>query len=459
MIDENTILNEFVKFDENAGLKVNTQSKIFEDLKLMLQSSFGSDFVIQEGSEMFTFLDLLATSLAHSAGEYKKIYDSLGFINATGVTLDNAVSLAGITREGLVRSYADMTITRSSSTGVARISAPIRLQDINGNNWYCDEDIELADGVTNTIKRFYASDGNAETPYSIFIKAYNGTGASETSEPWKILTVAPQNVTFQNINDSVLGQEKESDSQLKYRYYTSLHNSSTGTVDGLKSKLLNANNFDLTSIGAEKLRTSLHTVNIYQNNTDNTNDKYDVTPHSIWVIVDGVSQWNGSGGSTTDPDDITIAKIIKYFKSMGANTSSGKSQKMSSSSGGEGAVSYTDEDGNVIKFSRAQKLNCYITLNLEWKTGVLDADKTRIKSAIREVIKTYVNNLGINNDVLFTGVSSAIYDLYPTNGYEDFMFDITSLKIGSTSNPSGTRLLVDIYQYAQISDDKIIINE
>lgn len=454
MIDENTILNEFVKFDENAGLSVSTQSKIFEDLKLMLQSSFGADFVIQEGSEMFTFLDLLATSLAHSAGEYKKIYDSLGFINATGVTLDNAVSLAGITREGLVRSYVDMTITRSSSTGTARISAPIRIQDINGNNWYCDEDIDIAEGVTSVIKRFYASDGNAEAPYSIFIKSYNGVGKTEGAENWKILTVAPQNVTFQNINDSVLGQEKESDSQLRYRYYTSLHNSSTGTVDGLKSKLLNANNFDLSSIGAGELRTSLHTVNIYQNNTDNTNDKYGVKPHSIWVIVDGVSQWDGNGGSTTDEDDITIAKIIKYFKSMGVNTSSGSSQTMSN---GEGAVTYTDEDGNVIRFSRAQKLNCYVSIKLEWKAEVLEADKVRIKSAINEAIKNYVNNLGINNDVLFTGISSAIYNLYPTNGYEDFIFDITELKIGSSVNPSGTRLLVDIYQYAQISDDKISI--
>lgn len=455
MIDENTILNEFVKFDEKTGLSVNTQSKIFEDLKLMLQSSFGTDFVIQDGSEMFTFLDLLATSLAHSAGEYKKIYDSLGFINATGVTLDNAVSLAGITREGLVRSYVDMTISRSSSTGNARISAPIRIQDINGNNWYCEEDITLNDGELTKIKRFYASDGNTELPYNIFIKSYNGFEEPSTAESWKILTVTPQNVSFQNKNDSVLGQEKESDSQLRYRYYTSLHNSSTGTIDGLKSKLLNANNFDLTSIGAETLRNTLHTVNIYQNNTDNTNDKYGVTPHSIWVIVDGVTQWDGNGTTTTDPDDKTIAKIIKYFKSMGANTSSGLSQKVSA---GEGAITHIDEDGNAIKFSRAQKLNCYITINLEWKAGVLEADKARIKLAITEAVKNYVNNLGINNDVLFTGVSSAIYNLYPTNGYEDFMFDITALKIGSTSNPSGTRLLVDIYQYAQINDTQIVIN-
>ena len=202
------ILNEWIKFDKESGLKINTHSKIFEDLKLILQSSFGTDFVLQEGSEMFTFLDLLATSLSHSAGEYKKIYDSIGFVNASGVTLDNAVSLAGITREGLVRSYVDITLTREVSTGSATIYAPVRIQDANGNNWYSDSDIIIPDGTTSLTRRFYASDGNIEKPYNVFIKAYNGTNSSIDAIDWKPISVIPEIFKIQNEKDSVLGKEK-----------------------------------------------------------------------------------------------------------------------------------------------------------------------------------------------------------------------------------------------------------
>lgn len=447
---DNTELNEFVKFDEENGLSVSTQAQIFDDLTAILKSSYGSDFVIQEGSEMYTFLDLLATSLAHSAGAYKKVYDSLGFIGATGVTLDNAVSLAGITRNGLIRSSVNMTITRTD-TGEATIPAPIRIRDINGNTWECYADILLEENVTETMQTFYASDGNTENPYDIFIKAYNGNGVSEGSQYWNILTVTPTNVNFQNKEDSVLGEEKESDAHLRYRYFTALHSGSTATVDGLKSKLLNINNMDLSDVGISDLERPLQSVYIYQNNTDTpaSQDQYNVTPHSIWVIVDGHTTWNGTGNTTTDEDDINIAKIIKYFKSLGVNTSYGKSKNPVVN--GEGAIIYND-NGEEIKFSRAEVIDCYVDITLSWKQNILEDDKDNIISAIKEKVKTYINDLGIGNDVLFTGISAAIYSLYPALNYSDYVFDVTDLKIGNTSKPTGTRLNVDIYQYAQPKD-------
>jgi uncharacterized phage protein gp47/JayE len=454
-MDENIVLNEWVKFDETTGLKVSTQSKIMEDLKLILKSSFGNDFVIQEGSEMFTFLDLLASSLSKSASEYKKIYDSIGFVNATGVTLDNAVSLAGIVREGLVRSYVDITLTRIGLVGTTTISnLPIRIQDANGNNWYCEETITFDDENNSVVKRFYASDGNIEKPYKLFVKAYNGTNDETTDKYWRATSLIPSSITIQNTSDSVIGQEKESDAQLRYRYFTALYNSSSGTVEGIESKILNANTLNLEKIDAKQLEHPVDYVHIYQNNESITNDKYNVPPHSIWVIVDGVSGWDkvASPDTTNYEDDITIAKIIKNFKSLGAGTSSGKSKSLEN---GEGAIIYKyDEDGESreIRFSRAEAVECNVSVTLTWDTDILAEEKAKITESIRNAVTEYVNGLGINNDVLFAGLSSAIYNIYRNSGYNDYIFDITDLRIGSSENltTSDRRLQVEIYQYPKL---------
>lgn len=459
MDDKDITLNEWVKFDEETGLKVSTQSEIFEDLKSILKSSFGADFVIQEGSDMFSFLDSLATSLANSGGSYKKIYDAIDFISASGITLDNAVSLAGIVRKGLVRSSVDITISNTDAISKT-LYAPIRIQDSRGGNWFCDDDIIMPEDGSDVIKTFQASDGNIEKPYNLSIKSYNGTEAPETGNTWRILTTVPSGISFQNKNDSIYGQEKEADAQLRYRYYTAIHNQSLGTVEGLEAKLLNANTLNLEEIGATQLVRPLNYVHVYQNNTANE-DENKVAGHSIWVIVDGYSEWNieESPNSTNDPDDITIAKIIKNYKSLGAGTSSGSS-KPHTDIQPRGAITYKFEEDGIekeIKFSRVELLDCNVKLTLTWKSGVSDDDKATIITLIKNSIRDYINNLNIGDDVLYSGVSSAIYKVYTENNYLDYLFDINTLAIGSTPNPTGTRLGVAIYQKANTTTDLIVV--
>lgn len=438
-------ITEIVRYDNDTGLIVSTQSEIFQSLKDILYSSFGTDFVIQEGSEMFTFLDLLSTSLAQSAGAYKKVYDSIGFVNASGVTLDNAVALAGISRNGMSRSKVNITLSRDTNVGSVTLSFP-RIRDINGNSWYTDETITIEEGETSKVATFYASDGNSEYPYNIFIKAKN----SGTELSWDRLSGIPASITFiQNAGDSVLGEEKETDAHLRYRYYLALHTNSVATVDGLKSKLLNMNNLDLEDIGITNgLENPPNYVYIHQN-VDSNKDGYDVPGHSIWVIVDGENQTDVAGIT----DNEKIARLIKNFKSLGAGTSFGKSD--------EGHRITCEIDGNTIYFSRAEDLDCAVEISISIGSSVLTEDYANIQQAIEDKILNYVNNLGVGNDVLFGGISSAIYELYSSLNYSDYVFDITGIKIGKAGtslDDKNTRLFVDIYQSAKIISDNITIN-
>lgn len=458
-MSDNLEITEFVKFDEDTGLIVTPRGEIFQSLKNLVYSSFGSDFVIAEGCEMFTFLDLLATSLSQSAGAYKKIYDSIGFVSATGTTLDNAVALAGITRNGLKRSSVDITLSRPTATGKVSLSAPVRIQDSNGNNWESTSLIIFEEGDTEKVATFYASDGNNDASYSISITAYNGLGQESVTTDngetvyattWKTLTSVPSNITIQNKLDSVIGEEKESDPHLRYRYYAAMHQNATATVEGLKAKLLNANSLDLSDVGIGELKVPINYIYIYQNNT-NSEDTNGVGPHSIWVVVDG---------KIDEDDDLNIAKIIKYFKSLGVGTSYGKSSTGDNIT--EGAVTKVI-DGEDINFSRAEGVSCYIKIKLNYDKDILNTEekKQAIKDVVIAKVEEYVNGLDIGNDVLFMGIASAIYELYPTLGYSDNVFDITDIVVSGsqiTDETTTTSLSVNFWQYAHVEDKNITVD-
>ena len=117
-----------------------------------------------------------------------------------------------------------------------------------------------------------------------------------------------------------------------------------------------------------------------------------------------------------------------------------------------------DDVEETVYFSRAEGKECYITLNLVGNKLEVE-EKDTIGENIKESLVKYINNLGIHIDVLFSGVAKVIYNIQTTSGYEDFVFDITDIKIGNTENPQTTRLPVDIYEYAKISSkDNITIN-
>lgn len=91
--------NSFISFDKSTGLNVKTKADIFQDLINITKISYGQEFVVVPGTEMYAFLDNLAYSLAETGSATKSVYDSFSFLTATGTSLDVLCSLAGISRK------------------------------------------------------------------------------------------------------------------------------------------------------------------------------------------------------------------------------------------------------------------------------------------------------------------------------------------------------------------------
>lgn len=83
----------------DEGLRTSTKPEILNVLTNMTVEAFGADFVVDEGSAWYIFLDSLSNSLDNVCTAARELYNAQGIINANGSNLDNIVSLAGIYRK------------------------------------------------------------------------------------------------------------------------------------------------------------------------------------------------------------------------------------------------------------------------------------------------------------------------------------------------------------------------
>lgn len=452
-MDEVTI-NSILSFDEQSGLKISSRGEILEDLITMTKVAYGSDYVIEQGNEWYSFLDLLAGSLADVGGSVQQLYNTLSFTGASGTNLDNVVSFVGITRKPKKNSSVMIKASIDPNSAIARPytlqAGSLTLEDTNGNKWVNAEDLIVSryrNTPTNPEEEnyvgtatFVASNNNVD-PTNIVLQPFN----NGTNNNLTILTAGvPEGISFINEIASELGNQVETDAQLRARYKKELYRESVGTVDGLIAQI--------------QENTNANYVYIVENNSSQTSSE-GMDPHSIWVIVDGASKWDGTGVSDY-PDDIAIANTILNYKSLGCGTSIPTAAQTYESTTGEGQISVNitiDSTVYNILFSRASGVNCYISLTLDTS---LEAGSQRdsIEYQLKQNIVNYVNNLGINNDVLYSGVSSAVYSIISDNNYADFVIDIDNLYINKTPNPtSGKRVTIEHNEYPKITEDDITI--
>lgn len=469
-VNETVILNGIIEYDEKTGLKIHNKGEILQDLEYLTKIAYGNDYVIEQGNEWYSFLDLLATSLAKMGGATQSVYDSLSFVSASGTNLDNVVSFAGIKRKANSNSTVVITATLNSSASVTRpyvmIAGSVTLKDSNGNFWRNVEDITIErfkkktssseNDVENYVgtAKFEATDANI-SPTTVQLLAKNNS--TNTNLEIVAGSMPANSITFINDVSSESGSTEETDAQLRARYRTELYRSSVGTLEGLKSQILEL--------------STVNYVNILENTTsaaitDSNSEKYGMPAHSIWVIVDGTSTWKKSGSGNTgaasiDVDDLAIAEKILNYKAMGCAVVVGSNASSYNATSGTGSITTNitrDSSEYEIKFTRATPTNVSVKINISG-TVAEDDVKESIIQEIKTSVANYVNNLGISNDVLYGGTASAVYNVITNNNYKDYVFDITSMFIalGEDAPSSGTRATMKVFQYPVITEDRVTV--
>lgn len=213
-----------------------------------------------------------------------------------------------------------------------------------------------------------------------------------------------------NIAPASVGRNRETDEELRIRFRNAKFEKANNIIEALYSALINIP-------GVEE-------VVVYENDTDTT-DSRGVPPHSFMPIVLG-----GLGSS--------IANAIWENKPMGIL------------SFGDVKVTIYDSQGyaHSIGYNRPDPVPIYISMDISSDGDFPSTGPDEIRSAI---ISYFDQKKGIGDDVVY----SRLYT--PINSVPNFQVD--SLRIGTSPNPTGTSNVgIAFDQIATIASSNIIIN-
>ena len=337
---------EYTKLIEftDEGLRTSTKPEILNVLTNMTVEAFGADFVVDEGSAWYIFLDSLSNSLDNVCTAARELYNAQGIINANGSNLDNIVSLAGIYRK-----------------------------------------------------------------------------------------------------------KGEADEQLRNRAIKSVYSTATSVAESLESALLQLDYIEFARVIDNP------------EDGDITVGEVTIAKHNIWVLVkvkDGIS---------IDPNDTTtggakrekeIAEIILHYKSLGSGTmntlKTENNQTTESVTGTKSHTATVSIDGvdYKIKFNEIGSQDIFVKVTLNIEQAYEDKKKT-IQKSVQKAIVDYINSLDIGQDVLMSRVVSAISD---TNTYTDYGFDVKTITIGKTAEPTDTMVTIPVYKRAVTVNSKVTID-
>lgn len=210
---------------------------------------------------------------------------------------------------------------------------------------------------------------------------------------------------------TTLGSDEETDSQLRERFRQSKYIRATNILEALYSALISLDN--------------IKEVQIYENDTDLTDDK-GIPAHSFLPIV--------LGGL-----DSEVANTIWKRKPLGIR------------SVGNTSVVIYDSQGfaHSIGFQRPVPVPVYITINLTTDSNYPEGGDDNIKT---DLVSYFNNNFGIGDDIVYSRLYTPI-NLVP--GHQ-----VNSLYIGTSPNPTGnSNIVIPFDSIASLSTANIVITK
>jgi uncharacterized phage protein gp47/JayE len=256
-------------FDSN-GLIIATLPQIITYLEDNMKNIYGNDINIESNTPDGQMINLFAQAARDIRELIQRVNSNFDPDQAEGRVLDQRVAINRIQRVGATFTYQDIDIYVDRALNLVGLD---------------DQGLELNPAVENLYvvkddegNEFYlAASQNIIVPattYSFTFRAA-GIGAIQTT-PNTITTPVTIVAGIISINNpssaTTVGQDEESDFQLKNRQHVSTAISAIANLDSLEASLRNL--------------TDVVTAKVYENDTLVT-DANGVPGKSIWCIVDG----------------------------------------------------------------------------------------------------------------------------------------------------------------------------
>lgn len=381
------------------GIHVSGYSDTLDWLIGKYKEVFGQDVYIGEETKDYQLLSIFAKCMSDIGELVVDDYNARNPNYATGESLDLLLPLVSMSRLEATASTVVLTLSGTEGTVIPEGSQVV---DSDGNLWSLTESVTLDSEGTG--------EGHAACDELGAIMAPIGTitEIATVVEGWDGVT---------NEVAATAGRNLETDAELRERRKEMVSIKNNGGYDALHRAVL--------EIGGVTF------VDIYVNDTDETDTDKGIPAHSFCTVV--------SGG-----DDDEIAEIIWKSKAPGIGTA------------GTTTRIYVDQYGhsNTIKFTRPTSPEVAVDITL---TPLSNYDSTRCEAIIREAIKEDINNLGIGKD---WSVTMAYKDIYNAFAGEDIPFTLGAITgAKGTGSPSSVSVSCSFNEVLITSDEKITITE
>lgn len=318
-----------------SGIDVQTFNEIYDELAAEYRAIYGADINLDPdspdgqrvGIEAKARLDLQSFALA--------LYNQLDPNLSSGEFLNKLIKLSGITRRPAVRSQVDVSVTTDRAL---TLPAGWSVADTLGQSWALGSPVVIASASTVTVTLFAADFGPIEAEIATVV------------EP-ETVVIGVTAVT--NPAAATVGQDEETDAQLRIRRNRSLANPATSTLGGLFSALGNV--------------SSVTDLQVYENSTQFEDVVRDIAPHTIWAVIDG--------GAVDD-----IAETLAKNKTGGAGLKGAVEGTYTES------VPLTNDPTfsitHVMAFDRPTAKDLYVRMDVTRKVSASPVDSAAIASAL-----------------------------------------------------------------------------
>ena len=380
-----------------TGLEIKRLADIKAELETSFKTQFGTAHNIDPRSPSGQLIGILSEREYLLWELIEQLYNALYPDSAEGIPLDNVVSLTGTIRKAATKSTAVITLFGDIGTVIPEGSI-VSVQGNTTARFVLDSQVTIAAGSPNQINGNFS----AETDGALTALAGTLTVIDTPISGWTSCT---------NALDAVVGQNLETDAELKIRRISELATAGKCTIEAIISGLSAVE--DVTA------------VVLFSNNTSVV-DGEGRPPHSLDAVVEG--------GTNQNIGD-------KLFDVVGAGIETI----------GDISVNVTDSQGftQVMKFSRPDEILIWLEVDLTTDATFPIDGLTQVENAIL----AYGENLEIGADVIvFPKLISSFSNI---NGILD-----VAIRIGTAISPTlDNNITITARQKAVFDSSRITVVE
>ena len=383
-----------------TGLNIDDLTTIVADLEAGLKNIYGTDINIDQNSPDGQLINIFAQSTIDLLELLLSIYNSFDPDLAYGTTLDQRVAINGVYRTGATYTYTPISITTNQA---------LNLIGLDGLTTPAGDEFIVSDGAGTQFILLTSETIATAGVYSLNFRAFN-VGKIETV----LNTITNQTtiiVGITAVNNPLtytsIGQDGETDSELKLRRLKSFMLSATAPADSV-----------LAAVSAVADVTDSY---VAENNEAITVGS--MVAHSIWVIVEGGL-------------DADIAQAIYSKKNAGCAMNGGESV----------VVDRPNGNTSIILFDRPTYDDLYIHFSLTPRRAGIVFDETYIKDNLVKALNYKLYQTVVAGEIIIAlntiapdGVASDIevsddgmtwvQTLTPTTEQHKFIIDSARINI------------------------------